>query len=365
MAISPRLSRYLAKQFFLSMGIVFLALVCVVILFDALEILRRAHNKDVPITAIVELVIMKQPFYIEQMISFVVLLGGILCFSRLTRTSELIVTRAAGVSAWQFLMPSFVVAFGIGLLVIIVFNPLSATMLSRFEKVEAQYLRGNSGGMLSVSSNGLWLRQKADADQDKMIIHAQRASYQDMELYEVSFYIFDANNRFLRRINAVSAALANDEWIMQEAVLEMPGYSETLGSYRLPTSLTIHQIQDSFAPPETVSFWELPKFIKTLKLAGFSATRHTLHFHSLLVLPFFLCAMVFFAATFSLRSPRQGKTGLLMSGGILAGLLIHFLSDLINAVGLSGSIPIFAAAWAPVMICILLGVVLMLHYEDG
>ena len=38
-----------------------------------------------------------------QILPFAVLLGGMLCFWRLTRSSELIVARAAGISAWEFL----------------------------------------------------------------------------------------------------------------------------------------------------------------------------------------------------------------------------------------------------------------------
>jgi lipopolysaccharide export system permease protein len=54
-----------------------------------------------------------------------------------------------------------------------------------------------------------------------------------------------------------------------------------------------------------------------------------------------------------------------MSGGIFSGFVIYFVSDLVAALGLSGSIPVIMAAWAPVGISILLGTVLMLHLEDG
>ena len=46
---------------------------------------------------------LRLPYIAMQILPFAVLLGGILGFWRLTRSSELIVARAAGVSAWQFL----------------------------------------------------------------------------------------------------------------------------------------------------------------------------------------------------------------------------------------------------------------------
>ncbi len=46
---------------------------------------------------------LRLPYVAMQILPFAVLLGGILCFWRLTRSSELIVARAAGISAWEFL----------------------------------------------------------------------------------------------------------------------------------------------------------------------------------------------------------------------------------------------------------------------
>ena len=55
-----------------------------------------------------EIAALRLPYVAMQILPFAVLLGGILCFWRLTRSSELIVARAAGVSAWEFLAaPTF------------------------------------------------------------------------------------------------------------------------------------------------------------------------------------------------------------------------------------------------------------------
>src|SRR3546814_12939731 len=68
--------------------------------------------------------------------------------------------------------------------------------------------------------------------------------------------------------------------------------AERRESYRLETSLTMEQIRESFASPETLSFWSLPRFIETLEAAGFSAVRHQLHWHTILATPLLLCSMV-------------------------------------------------------------------------
>ena len=52
-------------------------------------------------------------------------------------------------------------------------------------------------------------------------------------------------------------------------------------AYKLPTTLTPAQIQESFAPPDTLSFWELPGFIRAAQSAGFSAMRYELYLYTL------------------------------------------------------------------------------------
>ena len=52
------------------------------------------------------------------------------------------------------------------------------------------------------------------------------------------------------------------------------------------------------AAPNTISFWELPAFIRALKAIGLPPTQHELQFQDLLSQPVLLGAMVFFAAAF-------------------------------------------------------------------
>lgn len=364
MKIPVTLSLYLGRRFLSGFFLVLVTIIGIVLLFDFVELTRKGISRDVPIAIIIQMAILRLPNMLQQILPFAVLLGGILTFTKLTRTSELVVTRSAGVSAWQFLMPAFIISIMIGVFSMAVFNPLSAIMLSKFEQVEAKYFKGTTS-MLSVSSTGLWLRQKNDSG-GKTIINALRVSNENMNMYDVTIFMFDRQDKFIQRIDADSMQLMDGYWQIKNAILTVPGSpAGEKRDYSLKTNLSKDQIQESFAPPETMSFWSLPGFIKNLNDAGFSALRHTLYWHSVLSTPFLLCAMVFFAAAFSLRLPRQGKIGIMISGGIFSGFLIYFISYLVSAIGLSGSIPIVMAAWAPVGISILLGSAIMLHLEDG
>jgi lipopolysaccharide export system permease protein len=357
------LSLYIGRQFLAGVGLIFFILSAIILLSDSIETLRRSYGKELPVGTVLQLVLLNYPHLAQNIMPFAVMLGGILTFSRLTSTSELVVARAAGISAWQFLMPAVIISFLLGIFIITIFNPLSATLLTRYEQIESKYLR-NSNNMFSVSASGLWLREHTKSSNN--IIHALHVESDTMALSDITIFTFDNNNKFIKRFDADTARIEGHNWVLRDVLLTSPGKpSEDITVYKLPTTIVISELQDSFASPDTISFWELPGFIHTLKAAGFSALRHLLHWHSLLVSPLYLCAMVFIAATFSLRPPRKGNTSFLMVSGILVGFVIYFVSYLVSAIGLSGSIPIALAAWAPVIISILIGMSLMLHLEDG
>ena len=73
-------------------------------------------------------------------------------------------------------------------------------------------------------------------------------------------------------------------WYLQNAWIhkrnsDLPQFQKEMW---LPTDITLEKVHDSFAQPETLSFWDLPDFIEDLDKVGFSALRHRLYWHSLL-----------------------------------------------------------------------------------
>ena len=364
MRLSLTLSAYLGRLFLFWFVVVLFGLIATIFLFDLIELLRRAASRtDATLAIVLKMALLRVPNLAQQMVPFVTLFATMVAFWRLSRSHELTVVRAAGVSVWQFLSPVIVLAVLIGGLTVMVLNPVAAVFYSQYEQIEAKFLRGRTG-LLAVSSTGFWLRQ-ADG-QSNSVIHALRVSSQDMELYDAIIFNFEGQDRFQSRIDASVAQLEPGYWRLRDARIYAPNTPPRFeAEYRVPTDMTAERIQDSFASPETISFWDLPEFIDILDRAGFSATRHRLHWQSLLAAPLLLAAMVLVAATVSMRPPRRGGAGILIISGIVAGFLLFFLTKLVGALGQNGTIPVVLAAWAPALASTMLGLTSLLHLEDG
>ena len=362
---STTLLMYLGRQFLVGIGGALFVLLTLVVLFDIVELLRRGSGRETAtVGVLLQMALLKMPFMAQKVLPFATLFGGMFTFLRLTRTQELIVARAAGVSVWQFLMPALLIAGLLGVLVVTVFNPLASITMSRYEQIESKHLRGRPS-LLAVSASGIWLRQ-SNADAGQSVIHAERVSREGKDLENVIVFLYRGADQFVRRIDARRAQLADGAWQFEDVMLtSAQGVAEFHAHYSLPTTLTVTQIQDSFASPETMSFWALPKFINMLEGAGFTGLKHRLHWHSVLAGPLLLAAMVLIAAAFSLRLTRHRGAGLLVIGCVLTGFMLYFLSDVVFALGLSGSIPVVLAAWAPAGVSTLLGLATLFHLEDG
>src|SRR3954463_1869459 len=152
------LSVYIVRQFAASVTGMLLALSGLVAMFDFIELLRRsASHPEATIGLVSQIAALRLPYVAMQILPFAVLLGGILCFWRLTRSSELIVARASGVSAWEFLAAPTLCAFLFGVLGTVAVSPVSSAMLAKAETMENAYLR-SGGGPLALNGGQLWLR---------------------------------------------------------------------------------------------------------------------------------------------------------------------------------------------------------------
>ena len=285
------------------------------------------------------------------------------CYLTLSRRHELVIARAAGLSAWQFVTPVVVTAFIIGVIATTVYNPISAILHERSKRLEAD-MQGENSAALKQSASGFWVRQKSD--DSATIMNALTSREQGARLGQVTIYTFNNSGNFEKRIEAKNATLQDGYWQLEDARIYTPGKAPDLEqNYRLPTNLSLQQVRESFATPETVPFWQLPSYIELADRAGLLAAGYRLQYQRLIARPFLLAAMVLLAASVSMRFFRFGGAQKMILVGITAGFLLFVLSKITEDMSKSEMLSPVAAAWIPVAIGGLTGFVVLLYQEDG
>lgn len=363
--IAGTLSRYFGFRFIKSVLAAFFGVVALAAMIDYVELMRR--SADWPkATALVlaEISVFRVPQLAERIMPFAVLIAAMTSYLNFSRRLELVVARAAGISAWQFISPALVAAFVFGTLATTVYNPVAANLHERSKHLEAEVTGENPGGAARENNNGFFIRQRS-AD-GSAIINAKVSREQGAQLGGVSIYTFDHAGHFIERIEARSASLEDGYWRLDDARVFAAGGPPVMhDTLRLASNLTVEQVRESFATPETVPFWQLPSYISLAEHAGLAAAGYRLQYQQLLARPFLLTAMVLLAASVSLRFFRMGGVQKMVLSGIASGFTLFVLSKITEDLSKSELMPPVMAAWLPVMIGGLTGFVVLLHQEDG
>lgn len=362
-----RLERYVVGVSLLGILTWLSVISAVVVLIQFVELSGQVGTRaDVGAASILGLTLLRVPSLIQILLPIVFLFGGMSAYVGLNRRSELVAMRAAGISAWRFILPTAACAFLLGVLAVGGLNPMAAGLNARFE-VERERLMEN---YLGDQPRDIWLRQGDDTSQ--IVIHAKARDVRGgtVTLRGVSLFIYEKSTQgipeFRRRLEAAEATLLPGFWRLKNVREATAGDSSIRSDIlTIRSSLDAEAAMERLASPETIPFWRLPSAIRLTEQAGFSASGYRLRFQQLLSTPVLFAAMSILAAAFSLRLTRLGGLAGIAGAGVAVGFLMFFLNQFAGALAKAGIIPLFAAAWAPGVVALLAGVTLLCYTEDG
>ncbi len=357
----PILARYFFRRYALTSMWFFLGVSGIIFLADFSETARRFSDLEgYSVGGAVLLTLMRLPQILIQTIPFIVLFVGMTVLIALNRKYELVVTRAAGISVWQFMAPFVTGAFLVGLFTVLVLNPLSA-----FGQREA--LTMQNGWRKTDSSRAAflpWIHQINGAQ--NVIIGAKTALEGGTVLVDASLFHFDTAGNIILRQDAAAVKLEDGYWLLNDVNETRPGEIPThVNEARLPTSLKPEYMEERVTQPESVAFYDISRKIEIARSYGIPTRALETQFHSLLSLPFLLVAMTMIAATVSLKFSRMNQSRSVILGGILSGFVLYVVTVLVKAFGSSGVVPPLVAVWVPVVVATSLGATILLHQEDG
>jgi len=358
---------YVLTRTLIGVGAAFAVVASVIMLVDFVELSRTLGGGiDLSFFQLLGLTLLKSPSVILLLLPFVFLFGAMGAFVALNRRSELVAMRAAGVSAWRFVLPAAAAAFLIGVATITVLNPLAAALNGQFEDRRLALADDHA----PRSGKQIWLRQGDDGHQ--IVIHAKSYKMTDevVQLTGVSLFFQSVGPSgaldFSRRVEAARATLMPGYWRLSEVREALPG-AGSIRSEQLSIASTLdhRSAMETFAVPGTVALWRLPDTIHAAELAGYSAAAYRLRLQQLLATPLLFSAMSLLAAAFSLRLMRLGDLAGLAGAGVALGFAVFFLNQFCDALGATEVIPPFLAAWSPPLLALLSGVTLLCYTEDG
>lgn len=357
--------RYIAWRLISSVGALFVVFTVLIMVIDLFENIRFAGKfADGSFLFALKLTVLRSLSLTQLLSPFLFLFGSLWCFLQLNKRSEIAVMRSAGLSVWRVLLPATFVSGLTGIILIILLDPLSAGMMAESERLKND-IRGKRTSLVQFFNDGIWLRQRDEGF--SIIMNAKGIDSEKGILGTLTIWKISNDSLFIERMDAPQAFIKDNFIELHNAKISRVNENNvrTEEKYNLPTSLSLQDINEQVAQPDTISVWNLQKFIRLAQAAGLPTNSYYLRYHALLSTPLKLIGMMLIAAAFSMRPTRMGGVFTLLIVSLASGFLLYVITAVATALGESGTVPLMMAAWSPAIIATLIAATGLLHLEDG
>tara|TARA_B100000768_G_C11257071_1_gene366932 strand:+ start:27 stop:1112 length:1086 start_codon:yes stop_codon:yes gene_type:complete len=329
--------------------LIFLALGIILNLFEEIEFFKNL-NQSVTLPFILSLSFV--PTLILELLPFIIFLASMFYFLQLKSNKDLLSVKIFGYSNLKITFIIAYFAFLFGCLVLVAINPVTSSLVKYYETEKSKYAK-DVDHLISVNKNGVWIKE-IDENGHK-IINAKKL--EGKLLKEISIYIFDKNNKIIKRIESESAIIVNSPWKMKNGIIyDFTNNNElkSFENYDFKTDKILDKINSLYRNLNTVSFIDVIKDYEKLNIIGYSEKLLNEHIHKFISLPFFLFLMVVSASIFSIGTVSNKQNYYYVILSILVSVIIFYFKDLSIALGQTGKISLTFSIWMPVLVLSLL-----------
>ncbi len=349
------LTRYLAREIYASIALVFAALLMLFSFLDLIHELSVIGHGDYHLGYVLLYVLLTVPSHIYDLFPVAILIGTIFALVQMAANSELVVYRSSGASLRQMVGALFRIGLPLVLL-----SYLCGELLAPTSERLAQGLRlkaQNAEVTLKEFRSGVWVKDEHSFVNVKNVLP-------DTSLLNVSIYEFD-DSYHLRAITAAKRAAFVEEnrWQLEDVTQTRFNKQGTavskLANLEWRSVLNPDILGVLLVVPEQMSAWNLYQYTQHLRDNHQKTARFEIAMWNKLVFPFAILVMMLLALPFAAHHRREGGISAKIFAGIVLGLSFHFLGRLFASLGaLNEWQPLLSAMAMPMLFLLLAAMML-------
>jgi len=324
---------------------IFLALGVILNLFEEIEFFKNT-NQSFWLPFILSLSFV--PTLVLELLPFIIFLASMFFFLRLKSSKDLLSIKIFGYSNLKIISILAFFAFIFGVFVLIVVNPITSALVKYYETEKSQHAR-DVDHLISINKNGVWIKEIDNFGYK--IINAEKLD--NNILKKISIYVFNSNNKMLKRIEAESALIIDSPWKMKNvSIYDLDNYNQitNLESYEFKTENILDKINSLYRNLNTISFIDLITDYPQLYDKGYSKKLLIEKIHKLFSLPIFLFLMVILASIFTIGTVNTKQNFYYVIISILTSVIIYYFNDLSFVLGQTGKIGLILSVWIPLIV---------------
>lgn len=284
---------------------------------------------------------------------YAVLVGCLIGLGILASASELVIIRAAGVSVarivWMVLKPVLLfIALGLALGEYVI--PYADQVAESRRALALGYKQN------AQAQRGVWHREADEFIHFNVILP-------DGQLYGMTRYRFDENNRLQAVSFAEQVSFDGSDWVERDVVIthfdERELRREQLDRRVWATELTPGLLNTVVVAPEALSIGRLYGYTRYLSEQSLYNSEYVLAFWQKVLQPVATASLVLIAISFIFGPLREVSMGQRIFTGVVFGILFRLLQSLLGPSSIVFGFPPFVAVLIPIALCVALGFYLL------
>ncbi len=358
------LDRYITREFLKTYLIIFISFAVLFIVIDIIDNLPRLVRNGATTELATIYYLLRLPYLLVLTSPVTVLLTGLFMMNSLSKHNESVAIRAAGVSITRAMLP----LFAIGMLISIGVAIMGEYLLPYAEKTRSYVYN---------------VKIKGEEPEDQML--KARIHYRGQKNDFYYFGFFDGYKNTLRiidltridfktkqmveHVTATSATWDKDHWIMRDVEIRKFRDGKQFSLKTIPMTeekfLEVNPKDFIRITKKTLSlnFWELKDYIGRLKKLGEDTNREVTDLHMKLSFPLANLIIIFFFIPIATTNVRSKGRGWVFMLGLTVCFSFLIVIRIIQSLGYNGVIPPVIAAWAPLAIFAVIGLIFLRKAE--
>ncbi len=343
------INKYLTFGFLkiiINVTLIFICLGVIFNLFEEIEFFKDLNqNTSLPFI----LTIMYIPNLIVKLLPFVVFIASMWYLISIKSSGDLLSLKVFGFSNLKIISILSVTAFLFGVAVVMVVNPLTASMVKYYEETKAKYSK-DVDHLVSINKNGVWIKE---IYKDNLRIITAKKVEKNF-LLDVSIYELDKEKyEITKRIEAEKANILDNIWTLETVhkfdLKNDENNSVFVEAEKIYSIYNIEKLNKLYRNLDTISFINLITKYKDLSNQGYSEKLLNEKINTFFSLPVFLFLMVVLASIFTVSSINKPQNLYYIFISIICCVVIYYFKDLSVALGQTDRISLTLAVWIPVI----------------
>jgi len=349
------LTRYLGREIYLSIALVFAALIMLFAFLDLIHELNVMGQDKYHMGYVLLFVVLTIPGHVYELFPVAVLVGTIFALVQMAASSELTIYRSSGASLWQMMGALFKIALPLVMLSFVFseFVAPPSEQLAQQLRLKAQ----NAQILLKEFRSGVWVKDEHSFVNVKNVMPDTSLSNIDIYQFDETYHLRAITNA--KRASFIEQGLWRLEDVMETHFAKQGTSINAASSQEWRSALNPSILSVLLVVPEQMSAYDLFLYTRHLQDNRQQSSRYEIAMWSKLVYPFSLMVMMLLALPFASYHRRAGGVGAMIFMGIVLGLVFHFVGRLFASLGALNNWQPFVSASAMTGLFLLLGMLML------